>query len=241
MGQLRFSPANDKIKKLQKKTGKRAYSLDLLAGHTCPFAKDCKSTVTETKTGKRKITDGPDCEFRCYAASGEIRLPEVYALHKANTRLLKSRRSIAGIVSLFLASLPKNAEIIRLHASGDIFSEKYFLALIEIAKAKPNIVFYGYTKAIPFLAKYRDVIPANLKLVASFGGTHDHLIRDMISVTVVYSRYEARKRRLAVDQDDSHAYRCDKNFAILIHGVQPANSKAMRAVQRIKMQKAKAA
>lgn len=75
---LKFSPANTKIKELCKVSdiarylnGKRVYSLDLLSGWTCPFAKECKSKV-HVVDNKKVIKDGPHTKFRCFSASQEV-------------------------------------------------------------------------------------------------------------------------------------------------------------------------
>lgn len=50
---------------------------------------------------------------------------------------------------------------------------------------------------------------------------------------VVYSQAEANALGLEIDHDDSHCF-ADGPFALLIHGMQPAGSNAMAAVQAIK-------
>ena len=52
--------------------GRKIYSLDLLSGHSCPFANECLSkAVTVDYSGKRKVVDGPNTKFRCFSASQE--------------------------------------------------------------------------------------------------------------------------------------------------------------------------
>jgi hypothetical protein len=54
---------------------------------------------------------------------------------------------------------------------------------------------------------------------------------------VVFSEEEADRLGLEIDHDDSHAadpnWR-NLNFALLIHGSQPAGSKASKALQQLK-------
>jgi len=40
---LKFGKANAKLEALEKATGRKVYTFSLLSGHTCPYAKDCKS------------------------------------------------------------------------------------------------------------------------------------------------------------------------------------------------------
>ena len=60
---------------------------------------------------------------------------------------------------------------------------------------------------------------------------------DLRSAKVVFSEAEAEKLGLEIDHDDSHAARPsmrDQDFALLIHGTQPAGSAASKALQVIK-------
>ena len=236
-----FSKANTKLKKLAKSKlgqkilkGRKIYSFDLLSGYSCPFAKDCKTRVIKTKNGF-KIKDSSS-KFRCYAASTEVLFPKVYNKRKVNYSLVKSL-SQKQIVQLLLRHLPKNAGIIRIHTSGDFFKKSYFLAWVEVAKSHPEILFYAYTKAIKYWRDSLSIIPSNLILTASYGGKQDNLIGDLKSVRVVYSKYKAKKLRLPLSIDDTHAI-LNKSFAILIHGTQP-KGKLARIICKYRRQNVK--
>ena len=57
------------------------------------------------------------------------------------------------------------------------------------------------------------------------------------SAKVVFSEAEAEKLGLEIDHDDSHAARPslrDQDFALLIHGTQPAGSEAAKALKELK-------
>ena len=230
---LRFSKANAKLSRLQMKKGK-VYSLDLLSGHSCPFAKKCLAKVIETPNGL-KIKDGPDSEFRCYSASQEALFKNVYKLRKQNFELLK-HKSKEEMVKLLADSLPKDYAVIRIHSAGEFFSQDYFDAWLETAKNNPTKLFYAYTKSLPYWIKRKNEIPKNFVLTASYGGRQDNLIEKshLRYAKVVMSHYEARKEKLPIDHDDSHAAKNGKSFALLVHGVQPANTKASVAVRRLK-------
>ena len=137
------------------------------------------------------------------------------------------------------AVLPKDARIIRIHVSGDMFSHKYFMAWIKVAERNPDVLFYAYTKSLTYWVRSRDLVPTNLVLTASYGGRDDHLIAEtgLRSAKVVFSKQEAADLGLEIDNDDSHA--CDptkanQDFALLIHGVQPKGSKAAEALKILK-------
>lgn len=216
--------------------------LSLVAGTACPGAKDCKSKVVETENGNR-IQDGEFTEFRCYAASMELRSKNAYKLHKRNFETLRNAKGVQGKLEVLFASIKaqgidKDCRRVRIHASGDFFSQSYFDAWLEIAKMYPDIIFYAYTKSIKFWVRRIHDIPSNFKLTASYGGYMDELIDQygLKNVKVVYSEEEAEQLGLPIDKDDSHAWDFDGNFAQLIHGIQPAGSKASNALQELRKQ-----
>lgn len=243
---VKFSPANTKLKKLYKKRylqkwlkgGRKVYSLDLLSGWSCPFARDCNSRAVETPAGRR-IQDGKHCQFRCYSASQEVQYDNVYKVRKSNFDAIRNCKTQGEIVKLLQDSLPKNAGIVRWHSAGDFFNPKYFSAAVELARRNPNVLFYAYTKAVGYWITHLDKgsLPSNLVLTASRGGKFDALIDtwNLRSVQVVGSTYQARKLGLPVDNDDSHAAdpaRRDNSFALVIHGTQPKGSDYGKIVAR---------
>lgn len=233
---LIFGKPNAKLKKLAKKTGRKMLSFSLPAGWTCPGAKDCLSKADQA-TGK--ITDGPATEFRCFAASDEARHKQARKSRWDNLEQIKScGRSVERITALLLASLPEKITLVRIHVSGDFFSESYFRAWINVAKQRPGCVFYGYTKSIPLWVKLRGLIPANLILTASKGGKWDSLIEEnsLRFAQVVYSEAQAKELGLEIDHDDSHAMNNGPSFALLIHGTQPPGSDASRHLMELRKQ-----
>ena len=95
--------------------------------------------------------DGPDTEFRCYSASQEAIYTNVYKKRKANFDALKGLET-DEMVTLLCDNLPKNAGVIRIHAAGDFFNQKYFNAWMQVAELNPSVLFYAYTKALPYWA-----------------------------------------------------------------------------------------
>jgi hypothetical protein len=142
------------------------------------------------------------------------------------------------MVQLILDSLSPFAGFVRIHVSGDFFSQDYFDAWVEVARCRPETLFYAYTKALPFWVRRKNELPDNFILTASYGGTHDHLIEayGLRSAKVVFSEEEAASLGLEIDHDDSHAMRPGPSFALLIHGVQPAGTPAAKAVAQLRAQ-----
>ena len=243
---VKFSPANVKIKALAAVAAvaafligkRRVYSFDLLSGWSCPFAKLCRSKVKLIE-GKRKIVDGLYTQFRCFSASQEATYTNVYKLREANYNFMKSLKSAGEMFRVLMRALPKNAGVVRIHVAGDFFNQMYFDAWIAVACANRNVLFYAYTKSLPYWLARRDFIPSNLILTASYGGEHDAMIEQygFRSAKVVFSEQEAIDLGLEIDHDDSHAANPDirnQDFALLIHGIQPANSEAAAAIRQLK-------
>ena len=216
------------------KLSKDTAIFSLPAGHTCNFAKLCRSNANR-ETGK--ITDGPHTQFRCYATGPENLFPNVRRSRWNNLELLKQAKTTIGMANLIEQSLinKRNVKLVRYHQSGDFFNQIYFDAWLLFAQQHPELILYGYTKALPYWIKRMHAIPANMKLVASRGGTHDNLIEmfGLRSVRVVFSEQEAEKLGLELDHDDCHVWKYDKDFAILLHGTQPLNSEAGKAWYQI--------
>ena len=212
---MKFSPANTKLQKLQKRIGKRIYSFDLPSGYTCPFAKECKSMAVADGE-KMRIKDGPDCLFRCYSASQEALYKATHLYRMRNYHALHGLTRNAMSRVLF-AAIPKKAEVIRIHTSGDFFNRDYLEAWIDVALSRQDLEFYCYSKCVPWVKAHE--YPENLRITLSYGGTHDNLIDDWPSSTVVYGETD-----LPVDVDDYHCYKGEKSFALMLHGIQPRGS-----------------
>jgi hypothetical protein len=246
---MKFSKANAKIQALSKVEalkpylqGKRkVYSFDLLSGFSCPFAEQCLSRAVADSSGKRKIKDGPKTEFRCFSASQEVQYNYLYDLRKGNFDALRAiKHDVSAMADGIAAALPKDAGIVRIHVGGDFFNENYMLAWFEVARRNPSVLFYAYTKSLPYVVNQLYSIPENFSITASRGGRFDHLIDQykLREAVVVYSEQEAADLGLEIDHDDSHAAVKDgKNFALLIHGTQPKGSQAGAALQQLKVGK----
>jgi hypothetical protein len=157
-----------------------------------------------------------------------------------NLGLIKDalQNGVDACADLICASLPKKFDIMRVHVGGDYFTVKYLQAWIEVAKRNPDKVFYSYSKSLHLFKQFD--LPDNLVLTASRGGKYDDLIdlHGWKEALVVYSEEEAAEKGLEIDHDDTHAAFGKENFALLIHGTQPAGSAASKALQLIKKQKA---
>lgn len=222
---LKFGQGNAKV-------GKDIATFSLPAGYTCLGANECLAMANK-KTGK--IKDGPNTQFRCFSATTEAIYSQVRKARWYNLELLKKSKSLQEMITLIQTSLPP-AKIVRIHVSGDFFSERYFLAWVEVAKNNPHVIFYAYTKALNLWVRHKNELPSNFRLTASKGGKFDSLIEehDLTYAQVVFSEDEAAKLNLELDHDDSLAIQNTVSFGLLLHGSQPKGTNAAKAWQSIK-------
>ena len=230
---LKFSSDNKKLDKLaievKEKTGRyeNVYSMSIPSGRaeTCPFADKCKAYVG---TDGKIVSRDDYVEYRCYSASSEARFPAQLKSRDYNFDLLKDcNNDVHELVNLISASIPIEAQIIRIHVGGDFYSQPYFDAWLHVATLNPKLQFYAYTKSLPFWVNRLESIKLgkfpNMELIASRGGTKDKLInvyglRDSI---VVHTEQEAIDKGLEIDTTDYIACYGKGSFALLNHGTQP--------------------
>ncbi|GGU43031.1 hypothetical protein GCM10010178_39630 [Lentzea flava] len=97
------------------------------------------------------------------------------AKHRANLTFVLD--DLAGRESSMLTELSAakfHGAWVRIHDSGDFFSDPYLLAWLRICHARPGVNFYAYTKEVD---RFRRLVepnpPANFLWVSSYGGTQD--------------------------------------------------------------------
>lgn len=166
---LKFSYGNSKINALAEYLGykkREVVAFDLPAGYTCPAASICK-TYANRFTGKMQKVG----RVVCYAAKTECYAPSVRKMRWYNfSQLLECGKDIHKMAELIIASIPNGTKIIRIHSSGDFYSPEYFHAWRIAAIAFPEVVFFGYTKVLPY-AEMKN--PVNMFIQYSYGGKYD--------------------------------------------------------------------
>lgn len=224
---LTFAKGNAKL-------GKQTLIFNLPAGKTCPGALFCLSFAVADETGKRQVIDGPQTQFRCFAATSEAQYTGTFNSRARNLELIVEAIRNNTAVELINNSLQnartKNSELVRIHESGDFFSGAYLDAWIEVAKLNPDLKFYCYSKNLPLFVEAN--LPANFYMTASYGGKFDSMIDAGIFTRyskVVHNDEEAEALGLEVDHDDSHCFGPNP-FALLVHSTQPKGSTYGKAV-----------
>jgi hypothetical protein len=122
------------------------------------------------------------CAQACYARHGTYTWPVVRAKHQAN--LMYVLDDLAGWQAAMVAELGATkfrGTWIRIHDSGDFFSDAYLQAWLDICRARPDTNFYAYTKEV---SRFRTLVepdpPPNFLWVYSYGGTHDAALNPAI-------------------------------------------------------------
>jgi len=153
---------------------------------------------------------------------------------------------VKEMVKEILSAMPKDMGVCRIHVAGDFFNEDYFYAWLVVANLKPHILFYAYTKSVKYWIANMDFVKErpNFVLTASYGGRNDELIdsQNLRSTKVIFSEKEANLLGLEIDHDDSHAAdpaKKNDDFALLIHGTQPKDTEASKALQLLRKNKVK--
>jgi hypothetical protein len=115
------------------------------------------------------------CARACYARHGTYRWPVVKAKHEANLAFVLDDLHGWQYAMLAERASPKFCGgWIRIHDSGDFFTDKYLNAWLQICRACPDTTFYCYTKEVD---RFRRMVeqhpPPNFLWVYSYGGTQD--------------------------------------------------------------------
>jgi len=84
----------------------------------------------------------PACKIYCYADKGRFRYPSMQRFLLNNFEATKHDSFVSDI----LEQLNRAIKFFRWHPSGDIYNEAYYQSIIEIAVARPDIIFLAYTR-----------------------------------------------------------------------------------------------
>lgn len=163
------------------------------------------------------------CRAVCYAKQGSYRFANVIAARNHNLRLSLdddfASKIIADLGNLLIKGRKcrKPYNVVRLHDSGDFYSQRYLDAWCHIADNFQHVTFYAYTKSLHL--DYTNV-PPNLRITQSLGGKYDNLIQLGKSHSRIFSNDAAREAAGYVDGniDDTPAIEGIINIGLVYHG-----------------------
>ncbi len=150
---------NSKLKKTSKELGLRVFNFG----------------ITSYKTSKGKITCpfADKCIKFCYAKKGAYVWSNVAKVFEQRYNLTKQK----DFIEIMKAEIiKKRVDFLRVHDSGDFYSNKYFLDWMQIAEQLPNVKFYAYTNSISIVKNNSDSIPNNFDFIFSDSGKQTNLI-----------------------------------------------------------------
>lgn len=144
------------------------------------------------------------CAQYCYARNGTYLFKNVLAAHTKNLMLilddpygwrdmmvaeLNKRKYRATGVPRDLPKMPvqdldpyirtwiaEGGAAVRIHDSGDFFTDWYLDLWIDLAECTPDVLFYAYTKEVSMVKSKEHLFPPNFRVLFSTGGLEDHLI-----------------------------------------------------------------
>jgi len=127
----------------------------------------------KTRSGKITCPFADSCVKFCYAQKGNYtRFPKIQDLMEQKYKISKTN----NFIPLMNEEIQKKKVThIRIHDSGDFYSIAYLNKWVEIANDNKEVIFYAYTKSIPFFKGCIN-IPSNLKIIFSEGSKTDNLI-----------------------------------------------------------------
>ena len=168
-------------------------ALDLLGAHHLLHPdvmsrgnmKIAKNTLIFNLPPVKTCPNNASCKATCYAVPSYRLRYGVRRKYDSNYKLAKENiEELAGLIVRQLEV--EDCEIVRLHSSGDFFSQAYVDMWTAIAEAFPKIRFYTYTKADKILDF------SNIDALKNF-----NLIRSMIDGHLNYGseEYLARMKK----------------------------------------------
>ena len=92
---------------------------------------------------KTTCLQGLECHNYCYAGKAEVQYPAVLPSRERNLAATKEPSFIAE--TMHILKTRKN-KLVRVHESGDFYSEEYAINWLYIATYMPEYTFYAYTK-----------------------------------------------------------------------------------------------
>jgi len=215
----------------------------LPSGYMCgKVAKECL-TYSHPVTGK--LSHGKDSIYNCFSAINETR-PIVRAARWHNWNLLQTAwkwgATYIDIAKMLIEAMPSNTDLCRVHVGGEFpgteFGREYMRAWFYVAR-ETGIHCYAYTKNVKTFLEVREEKPANFNMTMSRGGLYDHLIDryQLKHANVIFHPNQANG--MPIDHNDMNAVFGDHSFNLLLHGMQPAQSDASKAIQRLKRENIK--
>ncbi len=186
---------NSKLKKTSNLNGLRVFNFGIPAQDTCLWAGDCKKF--------------------CYASKGAYIWSNV---KPAFQRRLDATRQNDFPEVMIEEIITKEANVIRIHDSGDFYSREYLHKWFKVMESMPHVKFYAYSKSLPLLQGVK--LPDNFTLIKSEGGKRDDLIDASVDRHARIFKSEAEliaSGYANASENDLIAIGSNKNIGLIAH------------------------
>lgn len=195
----------------------------------------------KSQNGTLTCPNASKCIIGCYAKSGAYVWTNVAQAYENRLSLSRTKgfeQVIVYHIDKLLSKHKTGTVMIRIHDSGDFYSESYFETWCKIAdvyKNETRVQFYAYTKMVQMCKDYanKNLIPGNLTLIYSFGGRQDDLIQ---IETDRHSRVFENETELAAhdysdaSQNDMVALGPNNKIGLVYHGTKSYKNTAWSKV-----------
>ena len=176
----------------------------------------------KTQNNKMVCPFAKDCVKYCYAQKGNYRFPSVKKGLNNRYELSKKDEFITIMNANILLERPTH---VRIHDSGDFYSVDYLNKWVQIAKDNKDVIFYAYTKSIPFFKLTKEMntnflLPKNLIIIFSEGSKKDNLIntsKDRHSRIFKDINEMIKQGYVNASDNDLNAITDNKKVGLLLH------------------------
>lgn len=116
--------------------------MQLLKYENAKLKKQFIFTLPATKEVCGRICPG------CYAAKSQVRFPKTVLPSRERMFEATKRDSFVDTIVNELSKTRRSAKVVRIHESGEFYSQEYLNKWANIADKLPNITFYAFTKRL---------------------------------------------------------------------------------------------
>lgn len=174
----------------------------------------------KSETGKVTCPFADECIRYCYARKGSFRWPNAVNAYEKRFRIARSP-DFESVMNAAL--LIKNPHFVRVHDSGDYFSEKYMDRWFSIMRANPGIKFYSYTNSVLLMKMYDKGVPNNFDYILSTDGKQrEHVDKSTDRHAVIFNTIEELESAGYVNASDNDLlatrwYSSNKKVGLIKH------------------------
>jgi len=120
------------------------------------------------------------------------------------------------IGAITLETLTSDIRALRIHESGDFFSQDYLDAWVSIIKAFPTFSFWAYTKS--YMLDFKEALKLkNLNLRYSVDPTTEHLPKQKMAKAVVATTKPKEAITCPSTMSKKHAIKCVRDCRICLN------------------------